>query len=53
MLHLESGYLKEDLKIMTADRSSIGVGDHVKETGTLLVTEEVCLIYVDKIEKYE
>ena len=53
MLHLKSGYLEEDLKIKTADGSYIGVGDHVKVTGTLLVTEDVCLMYVDKIEKFE
>ena len=50
MLPLESGYVEEDLQIKTADGSLVGVGDHVKVTGELLVTEDVCLIYVDKIE---
>ena len=50
MLPLESGYAEPDLKIKTADGSEIGVGDHVRVTGKLLVTEEVCVMYVNKIE---
>ena len=50
MLPLESGYVEGDLQIKTADGSVIGVGDHVWVTGELLVTQDVCLMYVEKIE---
>ena len=53
MQPLESGYVEEDLQIKTANGSMIGVGDHVRVTGELLVTEDVCLMYVDKIETIE
>lgn len=53
MVPLESGYLEEDLQIKTADGSFIGVGDHVNITGELLVSDNVCVIYVDRIETLE
>ena len=49
MIPLESGYMEEDLQIKAEDGSLIGVGDHVQITGELLVTEDVCLMYVNKI----
>jgi hypothetical protein len=52
MRHLESGYLEEDLQIKTDSRDLIGVGQHVTVTGEMLVTKDVCLMYVDKIENY-
>lgn len=52
MIPLESGYLEEDLQIKTSDGSMIGVGDHVQVSGELLVTEDVCLMYVNKIETF-
>jgi len=53
MLPMESGYLEKDLQIKTADGDIIGVGEHVTVTGELLVTENVCLMFVDKIKKFE
>jgi hypothetical protein len=41
MLPLESCYAEPDLKINAADGSVIGVGDHVPDSGKLLVAEEV------------
>jgi hypothetical protein len=52
MRHLESGYLEEDLQIKTDSRDLIGVSQHVIVTGEMLVTEDVCLMYVDKIDNY-
>ncbi len=53
MFPLESGYLEEDLQMKTSEGSMIGVGDHVKIAGELLVTEEVCLMYVESIETFD
>ncbi len=53
MLPLESGYTDADLQIKTADGDFVGVGEPVKITGELLVTESVCLIYVEKVENIE
>lgn len=53
MRHLESGYLEEDLQIKTDNRELVGVGQHVTVIGEMLVSESVCLMYVDKIEIYD
>ena len=53
MIPLESGYLEKDLQIKTDEGSFIGAGDHVKITGELLVSENVCVMYVNKIEALE
>lgn len=53
MRHLESGYMEEDLQIKSDNGDMIGVGQHVTLTGEMAVTQDVCLMYVDKIELYE
>jgi hypothetical protein len=50
MQDIESGYSDEDLIIKTAGGESIGVGDPVNITGRMLVTENVCVMEVEKIE---
>ncbi|MCB2209847.1 hypothetical protein KQH62_03030 [bacterium] len=53
MKHLDSGYLESDLQIKTDDGSVVGVGEHVTVSGKMLVTEDVCLMLVDKIATFD
>jgi hypothetical protein len=53
MLPIDSGYLEQDLLIKTDSGEFVGVGEHVRVTGKLLVVDTVCVMYVDRIEKIE
>ena len=52
MIHLENGYLEEDLQVRTDSGELVGVGQHVTITGEMLVSGDVCSMAVDKIEVY-
>ncbi len=53
MKHLNSGYMESDLQIKTDNGTIVGVGDHVIISGKMLVSDEVCLMLVDKVAPFD
>jgi hypothetical protein len=50
MLPLERNFTDESVRITTASGEVIGINDPVIVTGKMLVAENVCVMYVNKIE---
>jgi hypothetical protein len=57
MASIESGFTDDDIVIKTADGETVGIGDHVRVTGEINVSDDpayeskVCYMYVSKIEQ--